>query len=134
MDQPPTDRRIRNLAYMQAAARGLSLQDLDRRVGGRGDLASLLSGRLRGAFARRRAPRSGALAGTGWRDRTWSLCSGGCLALGREALVSTATFLRVRRLFVLAASALAMGACARVAVGPRFFFRLLRIPVVAVAL
>jgi hypothetical protein len=43
-------------------------------------------------------------------------------------------FFGFRRLFVLPASALAVGGCAPIAVGPHFFVRLLGIPVVAVAL
>jgi len=121
-----------------SGAASLAFEDLNGRVDGRGDLAPLLNGRLRGAFACWRGSLCGRFASAGGRDRNpWPLCPGGCLALRREALVSTATdFLRFRRLFVLALGALTTGGCARIAVGlkrPPFLVSLLGIPVIVVA-
>ena len=53
MDEASANRCIGDLPHMQTAARRLSPEDLDGRVDGRGDLASLLGGRRGSALSRR---------------------------------------------------------------------------------
>jgi hypothetical protein len=90
MDKPPANRRICDLTHMQPAAGSLTLQDLDGRIDGRGDLAPRLGWRPRSALARKRGRLSRTVAGAGcWAGGAWQLGSGGGVTSGGNGFVST---------------------------------------------